>query len=120
NGEEDLKEIGISVPLLYGDSTKVLERRNKLPLQKNMLKTLDNMTDIYNNLKANEMAQHIVIDLSLINHMDYYSDMIFQGFIENIGKPIIMGGRYNTLAKQFGAEIPAIGFACDLDVLAES
>ena len=120
NVAEDLKEIVISLPFLYGDPMKVIQQAKKLPLQKNMLKTLDNMTDIYNNLKANEMAQHIVIDLSLINHMDYYSDMIFQGFIENIGKPIIMGGRYNTLAKQFGAEIPAIGFACDLDVLAES
>src|SRR5699024_7619731 len=51
------------------------------------------------------------------NHMDYYSDMIFQGFIENIGKPINMGGRYDSLAAQFRANIPASGFAYDFDTL---
>src|SRR5699024_6731603 len=56
-------------------------------------------------------------DLSLINHMDYYSDIIFQGFIEKVGKPVLMGGRYNTLANQFNANIPAVGFACNLDLL---
>src|SRR5699024_11015828 len=49
--------------------------------------------------------------------MDYYSDIIFQGFIEKVGKPVLMGGRYNTLANQFNANIPAVGFACNLDLL---
>src|SRR5699024_1172319 len=63
------------------------------------------------------IKDHIVADLSLINHMDYYSDIIFQGFIEKVGKPVLMGGRYNTLANQFNANIPAVGFACNLDLL---
>src|SRR5699024_11623014 len=49
--------------------------------------------------------------------IDYYSDIIFQGFIEKVGKPVLMGGRYNTLANQFNANIPAVGFACNLDLL---
>src|SRR5699024_10742955 len=80
----------------------------------------ENINKIYETLHAYGVAQRIVIDLSLINHMDYYSDMIFQGFIDNIGKPVIMGGRYDTLANQFGANIPASGFACDVDTLAEN
>src|SRR5699024_5516554 len=118
--DTDIKEIIMSLPFLYGNPLTVLEKANKLPLKKNMLETLENINKIYETLHAYGVAQHIVIDLSLINHMDYYSDMIFQGFIDNIGKPVIMGGRYDTLANQFGANIPASGFACDVDTLAEN
>src|SRR5699024_7401434 len=65
------------------------------------------------------VAKHVVLDLGLINHMDYYSDMIFQGFIERVARPVLMGGRYDQLADQFAATIPAIGFACDIDLVLE-
>src|SRR5699024_11265662 len=78
-----------------------------------MHQTLDNLMEIYDYLDAYGIKDHIVADLSLINHMDYYSDIIFQGFIEKVGKPVLMGGRYNTLANQFNANIPAVGFACN-------
>jgi len=113
----DIKEVVTSLPFLYGDPDHVIERAKRLPLNQAQRETLDNIRQIYDMLKAYGVAQHIVVDLSLINHMDYYSDMIFQGFIGKVGKPILMGGRYNTLAKQFKADIPAIGFAFDLDLL---
>jgi len=113
----DIKEVVTSLPFLYGDPEHVIERAKRLRLNQPQRETLDNIRQIYDILKAYGVAQHIVVDLSLINHMDYYSDMIFQGFIDKVGKPILMGGRYNTLAKQFKADIPAIGFAFDLDLL---
>lgn len=95
----------------------VFEEAAKLPLSEGLVATLQNLKDIYDILVAYDVASHLVIDLSLINHMDYYSDMIFQGFIKKVGKPVLMGGRYNRLADQFEADIPAIGFACDIDLL---
>src|SRR5690625_7757703 len=73
--------------------------------------TLDNLTDIMTHLKAYGVDDHIVIDLGLINHMDYYSDMIFQGFTENVSRPVLMGGRYDQLADHFLARFSASGFA---------
>ena len=49
--------------------------------------------------------------------MGYYSDIIFQGFVGEFGKPVLMGGRYNKLGNEFGAELPAIGFACEVESL---
>src|SRR5699024_5255291 len=115
--EEEDKEIVASLPFLYGNPLDVIDRAKKLPLRKEMNSTLHNLEEIYQVLASYGVANHVVIDLSLINHMDYYSDMIFQGFIENVGKPILMGGRYNTLANQFEAEFTAIVFACDIDLL---
>lgn len=115
--EKDVKDIVTSLPFLYGNPLEVIEQARKLPLNTKMKNTLQNITDIYHVLQSYGVADHIVVDLGLINHMDYYSDMIFQGFIEKVGKPILMGGRYNKLANQFDATIPAIGFACDIDLL---
>src|SRR5690625_2266639 len=77
----DIKEVVTSLPFLYGDPDHVIERAKRLPLNQAQRETLDNIRQIYDMLKAYGVAQHIVVDLSLINHMDYYSDMIFQGFI---------------------------------------
>lgn len=115
--QEEIKEIVTSLPFLYGEPSKVIEKAKTLPLRPEMVATLENLAAIYEQLQAYGVEKQMVLDLSLINHMDYYSDVIFQGFMESIGKPVIMGGRYNTLANQFGADIPAIGFACELDLL---
>ena len=117
--DTDLKKIVSTLPFLYGRPTEVIKKANGLPLNNEMKQTLENLNDIYNVLEAYGVDKHIVIDLSLINHMDYYSDMIFQGFIEKVGKPIMMGGRYNTLANQFNSNFSAIGFACDVNSLIE-
>lgn len=113
----DIAHIITSLPFLYGSPLDVLEKASELPLNESLRNTVHNMKEIYAVLTAYGVEEHIIIDFSLINQMDYYSDIIFQGFIQEIGKPVLMGGRYDTLANQFGAEIPAIGFACDIDLL---
>ena len=117
NVEQHIGEIITSLPFLYGNASDVLSRAKKLPLDDRMEKTLQNIEEIYDILVSYGVENEVVVDLSLINHMDYYSDLIFQGFVEKVGKPILMGGRYDTLANQFHANIPAIGFAYDIDLL---
>lgn len=114
---DDMQQIIRSLPLLYGKLPDVLAKTAKLPLTAALKEKLADIEGIYKVLEAYDVADHIVIDLSLINHMDYYSDIIFQGFIERIGKTVLMGGRYDTLSKHFKADFPAIGFAYDIDLL---
>src|SRR5699024_12381324 len=80
NVDDNLKSIVEEIPFLYGDSEDVIKQAKTLPLSDKMKETLDNLTDIITNLKTNDVDDHIDIDLGLINHMDYYSDMISQGF----------------------------------------
>lgn len=117
---EDLQSIIKAIPFLYGKPNDVIKRAKQLPLTEEMNETLNNLSDIYSILTNYNVEDFVVIDLGLINHMDYYSDMIFQGFIERVAKPVLMGGRYNKLADQFNANIPAIGFACDIDLLLDA
>ncbi|MEN2768776.1 ATP phosphoribosyltransferase regulatory subunit [Ornithinibacillus xuwenensis] len=115
---EDEKRRAIqTISLLYGNPNEVLEKALPLSFTKKMTEELKRLRTVYEQLDSYGFGNHIVIDLGLINHMGYYSGIIFQGFIENIGKPILFGGRYDQLANQFTSSIPAVGFAFDIDTL---
>lgn len=120
SGTSEWKELIASIPLLYGDPIEIIRLVQSKINDPIILEQMDHLEKIYQLLNAYHLAEHMVIDLSLMNHMDYYSDIIFQGFMHEVGKPVLMGGRYNELTKQFGASIPAIGFACDVDAILSS
>ncbi|MUK89792.1 ATP phosphoribosyltransferase regulatory subunit [Ornithinibacillus sp. L9] len=119
NIEPSIQNTIKEIPLLYGPPSEVIERTKQMTLSENMQARIQSLEEIYNLLKVYQCEKNIVLDLGLINHMDYYSDVIFQGFINSIGKPVLSGGRYDRLADQFDASIPAIGFAFDVDLLVE-
>lgn len=118
--DHNLKLIVEAIPFLYGNSSDVIKRAKALPLSDIMISKLDNLSEIMAHLTNYGVEKHIVIDLGLINYMDYYSDMIFQGFTENVSRPVLMGGRYDKLADHFLARIPASGFAFNTNKLLQS
>lgn len=109
-----------TIPFLYGNPLDVNERAKNTALTDKMTEKLDHLVRVYEILEMHDLEKYIVMDLGLINQMGYYSDIIFQGFVEGIGKPVLMGGRYDQLAKEFGTSIPAIGFACQVDALVKA
>ena len=118
--EPELCQAIESIPLLYGDPQDVIRRAKKIAFNEHLLAKLQTLEKVFELLQAYGIQERIFLDLGLINNMDYYSDIIFQGFTGNVGKPIVMGGRYDKLADQFQASIPAIGFAFDINALLES
>ena len=76
------------------------------------LEELNKYLNMYN-IKAD-------LDLSLVSNLKYYSGIIFKGYVPQISKVILSGGRYDKLSKNFGKNLPAIGFAVNLtDILVE-
>lgn len=118
--DKDLKEAIRKIPLLYGNPIDVIERARSIARTPKMKETLDYLLTVYEILKLYGLETNIVVDLGLINHMGYYSGVIFQGFVENYGKPVLMGGRYDQLGNEFGATLPAIGFACEVESLIQA
>ncbi|GGJ90489.1 ATP phosphoribosyltransferase regulatory subunit [Lentibacillus kapialis] len=115
--EEPIIKAIESIPLLYGDPLIVIEKASTITMNSKMKQTIAYLKKVYALLEDYGIENAIVFDLGLINHMDYYSGVIFQGYITGYSKPVLMGGRYNGLAEQFGADIPAIGFGCIIDHL---
>ncbi|WP_246047357.1 ATP phosphoribosyltransferase regulatory subunit [Leptospira ognonensis] len=61
-----------------------------------------------------------VWDPSLIRDLDYYSGLVFQGYMEGFSEPVFAGGVYNNLYETY-AEIKkdACGFALHIDPIEE-
>ncbi len=60
---------------------------------------------------------NIKVDFSVINDLDYYTGIVFNGYIDAIPNVILSGGRYDGLVQKFGSEMNAEGFAIYLDDL---
>ncbi|AXI07967.1 ATP phosphoribosyltransferase regulatory subunit [Oceanobacillus sp. 143] len=114
---DDLRNAIQLIPMMYGNPADVINEARKIIRNASMQQVLQNIIDVYDVLEDYGVADSIVLNLGLINNMDYYSGIIFQGFLDSIGKPVLMGGRYDHLGKQFGDATPAIGFAFEVDYL---
>ena len=64
------------------------------------------------------LDDRLMVDFGLVQRNDYYTGVVFSAYVENYGDAVLMGGRYDTLLKQFDAPMPAIGFAANVDALA--
>ncbi|MHA6253073.1 ATP phosphoribosyltransferase regulatory subunit [Oceanobacillus sp. CAU 1775] len=116
----ELQNALYAIPLLYGEPENVLKKTKEIIRNKNMQTILDNLQDVIEVLKDYEVMNHITLNLGLINNMDYYTDIIFQGFVDEIGKPVLMGGRYDNLGAVLGKDLAAIGFAFEVDILLQA
>lgn len=61
-----------------------------------------------------------VWDPSLIRDLDYYSGLVFQGYMEGYSEPVFAGGVYNTLYETYTeVKKDACGFALHIDPIEE-
>ena len=61
--------------------------------------------------------ENVTIDLGKVAHLDYYTGIIFEGYVSGVGTSVLSGGRYDCLLKKFGRDLPACGFSVKLDPL---
>jgi ATP phosphoribosyltransferase regulatory subunit len=64
------------------------------------------------------LGPHLSADLAEVRGFAYYTGMTFHLYAPGPGEAIGAGGRYDELLARFGAPMPAVGFALDLDNLA--
>ena len=68
-------------------------------------------------LLAPEVAARVIFDLGLIRDLDYYTGAVFEVYDAALGAPIGGGGRYDELLGRFGRELPACGWALNVERL---
>lgn len=61
--------------------------------------------------------QEYTFDFTLTRNIAYYTGILFETFAPGVGAPIALGGRYDELLKQYGADAPAVGFVLELERL---
>ena len=99
---------------LYGDAKSVIKKLEELLSNTAQSKLLKDFEQVIFALD-NETLNGVVIDCSAIKNVKYYNDITFRGYVENLPKAVLSGGRYDGLLKTMGKKSGAIGFAIYLD-----
>lgn len=79
--------------------------------------SIDYLRELYDILNAAGYGEYIRFDLGMVHHLDYYTGVIFRGYVEGAGDAVLSGGRYDNLCAAFGRPAEAIGFAIDVDAV---
>lgn len=100
----------------YGTIDSVIEKLKSISINSKMDDLISELENICNILKLNDL-DNIQIDFSIINGMNYYNGLVFQGFIAGIPSAILSGGRYDKLLQKMNKYSKAIGFAFYINLL---
>jgi ATP phosphoribosyltransferase regulatory subunit len=75
---------------------------------------------LYDAAVARGLGAHIVADVGEVRGFAYYTGAMFHAYATGTGDAIGSGGRYDELLARFGFDLPAAGFALDLDRVLEA
>lgn len=108
-----------AMPQLFG-GIQVLDEVENLTGNVRVLGAVAYLRRLYAALDEAGFGGAVMIDLGLVHEMDYYTGIMFRGYVGGAGAAILSGGRYNALCARFGRDLPAGGFGIDVERLAES
>jgi len=89
-------------------------------VEKKVKECFDYLKKVYNILDQLGYSKYLIIDLSIIREFNYYTGLLFEVYSPKITDLLGSGGRYDGLIKKFGLDVPATGFAMDIDLIHKS
>ncbi|RRH13623.1 ATP phosphoribosyltransferase regulatory subunit [Clostridioides difficile] len=115
--KREVKELLSNILSLQGNLYNVIEKSNKFYCNNKMKQALEELKQVNNLIEECNFLDKARFDLSMITMLDYYEGIMFRVYYPNSYKEILSGGRYDSLTKEYGKEIPAIGFTLSVDEL---
>ncbi len=122
--ENYLKKIGveqekisklIKMNLFFGDFEKEKEALYEMAVTDKQKEILKDLEMILKALNKKYPQDRIKVDFSISVALHYYNGLIFKGYISEIRKPVLSGGRYDKLVTRFGKDASALGFCVEID-----
>ncbi|MCX7821260.1 MAG: ATP phosphoribosyltransferase regulatory subunit [Brevinematales bacterium] len=112
-GNEKIKKNLIELINLSGEINELVDKVSNFneDLKEEILKFLDFCKKL-----SKSIREKVIIDFAMIKNFSYYSSLTMEGYLKNYGQPIANGGRYDELFKRFDKNLPAIGFAVDINL----
>lgn len=117
--EESKRKFLKRLPWLFGDED-ILNNYIEFKDDKGVMSTILYLKKINKILKDLGYEENITFDLGMVPGVNYYTGIIFKGYIEGARAPVLSGGRYDNLIKSFGRDLPAVGFSIDVDLILEN
>lgn len=117
NVSQEMEERLSKLAVLSGSLPKALKEAKKLICGERMEKAFEELSCLADCLETCGAAKDVELDFSMVNDMDYYNGVMFQGYVDGIPGSVLRGGRYDNLVRRLGKDADAIGFAVYLDML---
>jgi ATP phosphoribosyltransferase regulatory subunit len=111
-----------ALPGLYGEPRAVLGEARTLRLPGAVRRAVDSLEEVLEatgESVTRAIGSPIVVDLGEVRGFDYYTGVRLAGFVAGAGEAVLAGGRYDELAARYGRPARAIGFAVDVEAIAE-
>ena len=102
---------------LYAPIEIALPEIKSLIVGEKMQASYDQLCAICEMMREYGMTERTYLDFSIVNDLQYYSGVIFQGYVNGLSDAILSGGRYDRLLAKMGKQGGAIGFAVYLSLL---
>ena len=117
-GNDDARAL-YSLPKLFGGE-EVFKRAEDIFEDKKAFDVLEDIKQAYEYLCRLGFKDKITLDLGLVNKANYYTGLLFRGYTEGFGMPVLSGGRYDALMGDFGSSHTATGFAVNVNAVANA
>ena len=104
------------LPALFGGE-EVFDKASQLYSSQRIDEILTDLKKLYQDISKVIGTGRLTVDLGMVNNADYYTGVIIKGYLEGYGEEVLSGGRYNKLLADFGYDIPATGFAVNVDAV---
>lgn len=102
---------------LTGPWKAVLEQAAPMARNDAMRGAVEELRAVCTVLEERGRTDRLKLNLSLVNEIDYYNGVVFQGYLAGLPRAVLRGGRYDPLAEHFCPGVRAIGYALYLDEL---
>lgn len=111
---------GLLMVITLRGNKDILGEMKDINLSSEITDALSQLTSINEMIEDYGITDYLIFDLSLLGKQDYYTGLIFEGFSGKIPYPILNGGRYDNLLKNFSKNTPATGFAISVEGIMEA
>lgn len=116
-GENQITNALKQLPSLFG-GIEVLDKAADIYADDKITGILYNLREVYTRLSSLGYEGKISVDLGIVSHTDYYTGIVFKGYLSEVGQSVLKGGRYDRLIGSFGRDLPAVGFGVNVDMVA--
>jgi ATP phosphoribosyltransferase regulatory subunit len=117
-GNNSITDALKQLPRLFGGE-EVFDKARELFSDDKTQEILSRLQSLYKDICGIKFIGKIIVDLGIVNRLDYYTGIVMKGYSKGCGDAVLSGGRYDKLLSEFGYDVPAIGFALNVDAVSK-
>lgn len=117
-GKNDITKALKKLPGLFGGE-EVFDKASRLFSDEKVDRILRSLKGLYSKVSGIIGEGNLTVDLGMVNRTDYYTGVIIKGYLDGYGEEVLSGGRYDKLISEFGYDVPAAGFAVNVDAVTQ-